>query len=226
MNGGGQERGLRSGTVPTPLVVGLGAACRVAQQEMEIDHAHVTRLEQRLRNGIMSQLDVLPPVSLWFCWTQLRYCPCLWVGWSPCLQSPLPIRDARSLCGSLSSTPRIDLSAYWPSVLSNLIPMTHPVGSTLHAQPPFTAPLIHSPCVTHTHTHTHTRLRTHARTPAFVPESQLLPQGVVLNGPEDPAHRYVGNCNLSFAYVEGESLLMGLKVSPPPTPCCATCGAF
>lgn len=35
-NGGGQERGLRSGTVPTPLAVGLGAACEVAQQEMEV----------------------------------------------------------------------------------------------------------------------------------------------------------------------------------------------
>ena len=32
MNGGGQERGLRSGTVPTPLVVGLGAACDLAHQ--------------------------------------------------------------------------------------------------------------------------------------------------------------------------------------------------
>jgi hypothetical protein len=35
-------------------------------------------------------------------------------------------------------------------------------------------------------------------------------QGVVLNG--DDAARYWGNVNLSFAYVEGESLLMGLKV--------------
>lgn len=35
-NGGGQERGLRSGTVPTPLAVGLGAACSVAQKEMEV----------------------------------------------------------------------------------------------------------------------------------------------------------------------------------------------
>lgn len=35
-NGGGQERGLRSGTVPTPLAVGLGAACSIAQQEMEV----------------------------------------------------------------------------------------------------------------------------------------------------------------------------------------------
>lgn len=39
-------------------------------------------------------------------------------------------------------------------------------------------------------------------------------QGVVLNGPEDVSeHRYPGNVNLSFAYVEGESLIMGLKVS-------------
>ena len=36
-------------------------------------------------------------------------------------------------------------------------------------------------------------------------------EGVVLNGPGDDKHRYWGNCNLSFAYVEGESLLMGLK---------------
>lgn len=43
MSGGGQERGLRSGTVPTAVVVGLGAACEVAQQEMEADHAHVRR---------------------------------------------------------------------------------------------------------------------------------------------------------------------------------------
>ncbi|EFJ47065.1 hypothetical protein VOLCADRAFT_109150 [Volvox carteri f. nagariensis] len=92
MSGGGQERGFRSGTVPTPLVVGLGAACEVAQREMEKDLAHVKRLEERLRTGIVSQL-----------------------------------------------------------------------------------------------------------------------QGVVLNGPSDPAQRYPGNLNLSFAYVEGESLIMGLK---------------
>ncbi|GBG00249.1 cysteine desulfurase [Raphidocelis subcapitata] len=92
MSGGGQERGLRSGTVPAPLVVGLGAACEVAQREMAADEAHVRRLEARLRGGITSRL-----------------------------------------------------------------------------------------------------------------------QGVQLNGPEDLAHRYPGNVNLSFAYVEGESLIMGLK---------------
>lgn len=36
MSGGGQERGLRSGTVPTPLCVGLGVACDVALKEMNV----------------------------------------------------------------------------------------------------------------------------------------------------------------------------------------------
>ena len=35
-SGGGQERGMRSGTVPTPLAVGLGAACEIASQESEV----------------------------------------------------------------------------------------------------------------------------------------------------------------------------------------------
>ena len=36
LSGGGQERGLRSGTVPTALVVGIGEAARIAQQEMRV----------------------------------------------------------------------------------------------------------------------------------------------------------------------------------------------
>ncbi|CAI7788912.1 unnamed protein product [Closterium sp. NIES-54] len=92
MSGGGQERGLRSGTVPTPLVVGLGAACAVAEAELERDFLHAERLKQRLLKGITSQLE-----------------------------------------------------------------------------------------------------------------------GVVINGSDEPGKRYPGNLNLSFAYVEGESLLMGLK---------------
>ena len=35
-SGGGQERGMRSGTVPTPLCVGMGAACELALKEMEV----------------------------------------------------------------------------------------------------------------------------------------------------------------------------------------------
>ncbi|KAJ7414851.1 RNA-binding protein 12 [Pitangus sulphuratus] len=55
-SGGGQERGLRSGTVPTPLAVGLGAACEVAQQEMEYDHKRVSQLAERLVTKIMSEV--------------------------------------------------------------------------------------------------------------------------------------------------------------------------
>lgn len=56
INGGGQERGLRSGTLPTPLAVGLGAACDVAAAEMEADERHVRRLADRLLGGLRAQL--------------------------------------------------------------------------------------------------------------------------------------------------------------------------
>lgn len=55
-SGGGQERGLRSGTVPTPLVVGLGAACKLAGEEMAYDHSHVERLSRRLVTELTSAL--------------------------------------------------------------------------------------------------------------------------------------------------------------------------
>merc|ERR1711931_50095 len=55
-SGGGQERGMRSGTVPTPLVVGLGAACELAKEEMEYDHKHVSKLSNKLRDMISSAL--------------------------------------------------------------------------------------------------------------------------------------------------------------------------
>lgn len=57
MSGGGQERGLRSGTVPTFLAVGLGAACEVAGREMARDGAHVRALADRLRHGVTSRLE-------------------------------------------------------------------------------------------------------------------------------------------------------------------------
>ncbi|KAH8921820.1 cysteine desulfurase [Atractiella rhizophila] len=55
ISGGGQERGLRSGTVPAPLVVGFGEACRIAKLEMERDRQHVERLSKRLIDGVMSR---------------------------------------------------------------------------------------------------------------------------------------------------------------------------
>jgi cysteine desulfurase len=36
LSGGGQERGLRSGTLPAALAVGMGEAARIAKQEMEV----------------------------------------------------------------------------------------------------------------------------------------------------------------------------------------------
>jgi cysteine desulfurase len=46
MHGGGQEDG-RSGTLPTPLIAGLGAAARIAGERMEADRAHAERLHTR-----------------------------------------------------------------------------------------------------------------------------------------------------------------------------------
>jgi cysteine desulfurase len=43
--GGGQERGLRSGTLPTPLCVGLGSACALARAEMEEEALRLTFLQ-------------------------------------------------------------------------------------------------------------------------------------------------------------------------------------
>ena len=52
LSGGGQERGFRSGTLPTALCVGLGAAADVAMRELLNDMAHVERLSERLMSGI------------------------------------------------------------------------------------------------------------------------------------------------------------------------------
>ncbi|XP_014290336.1 cysteine desulfurase, mitochondrial [Halyomorpha halys] len=60
MSGGGQERGLRSGTVPAPLAVGLGEACRISIDEMNYDHEYIEKLSNRLLNKITSNLtDVI-----------------------------------------------------------------------------------------------------------------------------------------------------------------------
>ncbi|KAL1510027.1 hypothetical protein ABEB36_004683 [Hypothenemus hampei] len=56
-SGGGQERGIRSGTVPTPLVVGLGRACEISQQEMKYDHERIEILSKRLLDRIFGELS-------------------------------------------------------------------------------------------------------------------------------------------------------------------------
>ena len=57
INGGGQERGLRSGTLAPPLVIGFGKACEVAQADMQSDLAHAERLSKRLIDGIESRVE-------------------------------------------------------------------------------------------------------------------------------------------------------------------------
>ena len=52
ISGGGQEKGLRSGTLAPHLCVGLGEAARVAMQEMNTDKKHVSNLRDRLLNGL------------------------------------------------------------------------------------------------------------------------------------------------------------------------------
>ena len=52
MHGGGHERGMRSGTLPTHQCVGMGEAYRLAREEMAKDGAHVRKLHQRLMDGL------------------------------------------------------------------------------------------------------------------------------------------------------------------------------
>jgi len=61
MSGGGQERGLRSGTLPHPLAVGLGEACAISRTELENDSEWVSFLSDRLHRGIV---DNVPDVVL------------------------------------------------------------------------------------------------------------------------------------------------------------------
>lgn len=56
INGGGQERGMRSGTLPTPLIVGLGMAAEIAYSEMAKDTKHVNYLFDRFLNNIHKRI--------------------------------------------------------------------------------------------------------------------------------------------------------------------------
>jgi cysteine desulfurase len=56
INGGGQERGMRSGTLPTPLIVGFGKAASLALQEMEEDNQRIAYLSKRFYDQITSNI--------------------------------------------------------------------------------------------------------------------------------------------------------------------------
>ena len=56
LSGGGQERGFRSGTLPTPMVVGLGEAARIAKEEMAKDQAHIKNLGDKFYKAIVEDI--------------------------------------------------------------------------------------------------------------------------------------------------------------------------
>ncbi len=55
--GGGQERGLRSGTLNVPSIVGLGEAARIAREDLSTESARIAALRDRLLQGITSRID-------------------------------------------------------------------------------------------------------------------------------------------------------------------------
>lgn len=60
ISGGGQERGMRSGTLPTPLIVGFGEAARIASEEMHSDYVKI----QTLSNKLLNEMLKIPEVFL------------------------------------------------------------------------------------------------------------------------------------------------------------------
>jgi cysteine desulfurase len=57
LDGGGHERGMRSGTLNVPGIVGLGKACAIAQEEMLKESCHLAGKRNRLRDRILGRLD-------------------------------------------------------------------------------------------------------------------------------------------------------------------------
>lgn len=57
IDGGGHERGMRSGTLNVPGIVGLGAACEVAERELPEESRRMRGLREKLYNGLSSRID-------------------------------------------------------------------------------------------------------------------------------------------------------------------------
>ena len=57
IDGGGHERGMRSGTLNVSGIVGLGKACQIALKELPEETARLTQLRERLKEGIFGRLD-------------------------------------------------------------------------------------------------------------------------------------------------------------------------
>ena len=58
IHGGGHERGLRSGTLPTHQIVGMGESFRIAKEEMATEKPRISKLRQRLLDGIRDMEEI------------------------------------------------------------------------------------------------------------------------------------------------------------------------
>ena len=65
IDGGGHERGMRSGTLNVAGIVGLGMACEIAREEMATEAAHLQKLRDRLRQKLESELDYVEVNGSW-----------------------------------------------------------------------------------------------------------------------------------------------------------------
>jgi cysteine desulfurase len=65
IDGGGHERGMRSGTLNVPGIVGLGKACEIASEEMDSEAAYLRGLRDRLKNKLESELDYVHVNGSW-----------------------------------------------------------------------------------------------------------------------------------------------------------------
>jgi len=57
IHGGGHERGMRSGTLNVPSIVGFGKACEIAREQMDSDRARITKLRDSLEQQLREELD-------------------------------------------------------------------------------------------------------------------------------------------------------------------------
>lgn len=57
IHGGGHERGMRSGTLAVPLIVGFGKACELCEQEMPTESVRMAKMRDRLQEGIMGAME-------------------------------------------------------------------------------------------------------------------------------------------------------------------------
>ncbi len=96
-SGGGQERGMRSGTIPTPLVVGLGVAAEIASAEMTKDLEHIKRLSKIFIDEILK----LPHVNLNGSKTN-RYMGCLNISFA-CIEGESMIGAIKNIAVSSGS---------------------------------------------------------------------------------------------------------------------------